>query len=175
MSRSIAATVFVLSLLFAGLAIPSLAEACSCAGPRNYKDVEPYYAEAIGRSDAAIVGVVKDVRLVDDSPDDAQGGGDEQHVFTFRVRNNYKGPGLAPRGGTIEIWTSAYGASCGLELEVGERTGLLIDKRRGKLTSLLCWQAKPGWIKRGAAAVETKAFSDQAWRRTRGAQCGGAT
>jgi hypothetical protein len=73
-----------LSLLVAALAIPATAEACSCAGPSNYKDVGPYWGKFIDVSDAAVVGVVKDVRHEGDSGNPFK----DDTVHTIRVRNN---------------------------------------------------------------------------------------
>jgi hypothetical protein len=94
MSRFIAVCLFALSLLLAALAIPATAEACSCAGPRNYKDVGPFWGKAIDYGDAAVVAVMKSTRVEGD-------GVNGNQVHEIRVRRNLKGPNLAPTGETI--------------------------------------------------------------------------
>ncbi|HKY75600.1 MAG TPA: hypothetical protein VJS45_05650, partial [Acidimicrobiia bacterium] len=122
----------VLLLTAAALVAPSLphAKACSCA----VYDVRERLPEAAG----AFVG-----RMV--SRDDPQSTGDGFSSATlvryrFLVERAVKGD--IPSG-TIDVWSSASGASCGLETPVGERTGLLLRHEDGRWLSSLCEQADP--------------------------------
>ena len=74
MSRSTAISLFVLALLLAALAAPSMAEACSCAGPGR-EGVAEFYAQSIRNSDGAVVVKVEKVRVIDD--DDSTFGDEE--------------------------------------------------------------------------------------------------
>ena len=60
-------------------------------------------------------------------------------TYLFRVEQVYKGD----LDGRAEIVTPADGASCGLELAVGERAGLLLTREGGEWRSGLCSQVDP--------------------------------
>jgi hypothetical protein len=59
--------------------------------------------------------------------------------YLFRVEQVYKGD----IDNRIEILTAADGAACGLESGVGDRLGLLLDRRGGAWRSGLCSQVDP--------------------------------
>ena len=129
---SVRRILLVLLLAAAALVAPSLphAKACSCA---TY-DVRERLPEVAG----AFVG-----RLL--SRDDPQPTGDVFSSATlvryrFQVERAVKGD--IPSG-IIEVWSSASGASCGLETPMGERTGLLLRHEDGQWRSSLCEQADP--------------------------------
>lgn len=60
--------------------------------------------------------------------------------YRFQVERAVKG-GIP--SGTIDVWSSWSGASCGLETPVGRRTGLLLRHEDGRWLSSLCEQADP--------------------------------
>lgn len=93
------------------------ARACSCALP-DARAMLP-------RADGAIV-----ARLVARRVE----GGRATHVF--RVLESVKGR----FGGTLNVVSAASGAACGLELRVGQTTGLFLQRRGGRWESSLCYQ-----------------------------------
>ena len=60
--------------------------------------------------------------------------------YRFQVERAVKGD--IPSG-TIDVWSSGSGASCGLETPVGQRAGLLLRHEDGRWLSSLCEQANP--------------------------------
>jgi hypothetical protein len=126
--RSVLAVLAVLlaagGLLIAG-AGPALA--CSC---RAGVPVE----ESLSESDAAFVGVFtgRDDPIV-------PGGLIGAVVNHFLVERSVKGD----IGERVDVQAAAGGASCGLELEVGQRTGLLLRNDAGGWSSGLCSQVEP--------------------------------
>ena len=104
--------------------------ACSC-------DADVQAAELLAKSDAAFVGVYT-------GRDDpfAQGpliSSGRRVVNHFVVERSVKGE----LGGSIDVEAAADGASCGLELERGERTGLFVRREGDSWSSSLCAQAEP--------------------------------
>jgi hypothetical protein len=97
------------------------AYACSCAplDPRS----------ALAASDGAFVGTYLERR--------ERGGGRADYVF--RVEQALKGA----LGGTAVVESADNGAACGLEVEVGQRIGLVLDRVGGTWTSNLCRQIEP--------------------------------
>ncbi len=98
------------------------AHACSCASgdPRD----------ALHDSDAAFVGALK-------SRDD---NGDGRSVYTFSVRRSIKG-GL---GSPVEVESATDGATCGFEVRVGRRIGILLHRQGdGDWSGGLCTQIDP--------------------------------
>ena len=126
--RSVLAVLMAAGGLLVVEAGPALA--CSCRA-------EVPVAEALSESDGAFVGVFT-------GRDDPLGQGD---VITsargvlnhFQVERSVKGD----IGGRVDVQAAAGGASCGLELSVGERTGLLLRRDAGSWTSSLCSQVEP--------------------------------
>ena len=120
-------TVVRLAALAACLVLAALAArvepayACSCAplDPRS----------ALAASDGAFVGTYLERR--------ERGGGRADYVF--RVERALKGA----LGGTVVVESADNGAACGLEVEVGRRIGLVLDRVGGTWTSNLCWQIEP--------------------------------
>ena len=120
-------TVVRLAALAACLVLAALAGrvepayACSCAplDPRS----------ALAASDGAFVGTYLERR--------ERGGGRADYVF--RVERALKGA----LGGTVVVESADNGAACGLEVEVGRRIGLVLDRVGGTWTSNLCWQIEP--------------------------------
>ncbi len=129
---SVRRILLVLLLTAAALVAPSLphAKACSCA----VYDVRERLPGAAG----AFVGTLM-------SRDDPQPTGNVLSSATlvryrFQVERAVKGD--IPSG-TIDVWSSGSGASCGLETPVGERAGLLLRNEDGRWLSSLCEQANP--------------------------------
>jgi hypothetical protein len=112
--RKLAALV-VLSLVAAAGAY-----ACSCAPVDLERDLPV--------ADGAMIGTVLER---------AVSGGTA--TYLFRVEQIYKGD-VESRA---EVVTPASGASCGLEVGVGERVGLLLTREGGEWRSGLCSQVDP--------------------------------
>ncbi len=97
------------------------ARACSCLPP------DPW--ALLAKTDGAFVG-----RLV--SRREADG---DRAILVFSVERAVKGE----IGDTVEIETPKSGASCGLEMPVGERIGLFLGRDGGKWFGNLCAQVAP--------------------------------
>ncbi|MEX1263927.1 MAG: hypothetical protein WEE66_08350 [Actinomycetota bacterium] len=98
------------------------AHACSCAvgDPRD----------ALHASDGAFVGALV-------SKDDIDGG---QAIYTFSVETSVKG-GLV---GSVDVESSSSRASCGFEVPLGRRIGILLHQQPdGDWTGGLCTQIDP--------------------------------
>ena len=126
--RSVLAVLLAAGGLLAVGAAPAFA--CSC---RAGVPVE----ESLAESDGAFVGVFT-------GRDDPLGQGDivssgRRVLNHFQVERPVKGD----IGERVDVQAAASGASCGLELEVGQRTGLLLRRDAGGWTSGLCSQVEP--------------------------------
>lgn len=115
---------------------------CSCVAPTE-ADLREWYAEA----DAAIVGTLVSRRNVDDGA--PKWGGDETDGFTFVVEEDFKNN----LGDRVEVRSSAYGASCGLEVGRGDRIGLFIHRSGGHWWSGLCSQVSPKQMREAATEL----------------------
>ena len=128
----------VLIVGFGALALlmPALpAAACSCA----YSDARDRLAEA----DGAIVGTLVESHPVD-PPVDNSG---EDTIYTFTVDEEVKGD----FGETLEVHAPYSGASCGIEVGIGQQTGLFLDQREdGAWASSLCAQIAPEELREAA-------------------------
>ena len=101
------------------LATAQAAHACSCA-PGDPRD-------ALHRADGAFVGTFVGRTEVDD----------QTAIYSFEVETAVKGT----IGATVDVRSSSNGASCGLEVGIGQRIGLLLDTAEdGEWTSGLCSQ-----------------------------------
>lgn len=109
-----------LAVLCAAFVLPANAAACSCRPVDLERDLP--------RADGAFVGTVLERRATEASV-----------RLLFRVEQAYKGD----IDGRIEVATARGGAACGLELAVGERVGLLLDRDGGVWRSSLCSQVDP--------------------------------
>jgi len=117
--RSAVVSVLALLLVVAGAQV---AHACSCliGDPRD----------ALHRSDGAFVGTLVERSEVDE----------QTSIFTFEVEIAVKGA----IGTTIDVRSNSKGASCGLEVEIGQRIGLLLGiDEDGAWISNLCSQIDP--------------------------------
>jgi hypothetical protein len=108
------------SLIFFSLVLSAEAYACSCRPVDLQRDLPT--------ADGAIIGTVLERRSTEASV-----------VLLFRVEQTYKGD----IDNRVEVETSRDGASCGLELAVGERVGLLLDRDGELWRSSLCSQVDP--------------------------------
>jgi hypothetical protein len=114
----------LLALLAALLGSPMrIAMACSCAIP------EP--RDALAEADAAFVG-----ELIA-APGGTNSSGEV--TWTFSVEEALKG-GL---GSTVDVKSPASGVSCGFEVAVGERVGVVLYEERGEWHGGLCSQIDP--------------------------------
>jgi hypothetical protein len=102
------------------LAVAGDALACTCAPVDLARDLP--------RADGAFVGTVLERRETEASVN-----------LLFRVEQVYKGD-ISNR---VEVETSRDGATCGLELPVGERVGLLLDREGALWRSSLCSRVEP--------------------------------
>lgn len=105
------------------------AHACSCAlgDPRD----------ALHRADGAFVGTLVQRTEVDE----------QTSIFTFEVETAVKGA-LAVE---VDVRSASSGASCGLEVGLGQRIGLLLYvKEDGAWTSNLCSQIDPDVLLKAA-------------------------
>lgn len=119
------------------------AQACSCA-PQSP-------AESLREADGAVVG-----RLVEVLPHGAL-----QAVFRYEVRRVYKGDGLPPAGGMLEVRSSRGGAACGLPRRTGRGYGLFLARRNGRWFGGLCGVVAPKRLRAAATnrlAAQRRAF-----------------
>ncbi|MGZ8782742.1 MAG: hypothetical protein ACXWZB_04510 [Gaiellaceae bacterium] len=110
----------LLAVAVASLAFAADAFACSCAPVDLERDLPG--------ADAAVIGTVLERRATDSTA-----------TYLLRVEQVYKGE----LDGRVEVVTAADGAACGLEVSVGERIGLLLDRTGGEWRSGLCQQVDP--------------------------------
>ena len=96
-------------------------QACSCVQPNPWSLMK--------EADGAFVG-----RLVD-RDDIGQG----RVRMRFDVERAVKGN----IGSTVDVVTPNNGAACGVELPIGQRTGLFLARDGGHWTGTLCWQVSP--------------------------------
>lgn len=105
--------------------------ACSCAGPL------PDPMAAVAAADGAFVGTLVDV----DDP-----GGFEEIVSSGRdVRHRFDVEGVAKGeiGPSVVVVAAAEGASCGIEVAIGQRAGLLLTRDGDRWRSGLCSKLDP--------------------------------
>ena len=117
--RSAVVPVLAFLLVVAGA---QAAHACSCliGDPRD----------ALHRSDGAFVGTLVERTEVDE----------QTSIFTFEVETAVKGT----FGAEVDVRSASNGASCGLEVDFGQRIGLFLDAADdGAWTSGLCSQIDP--------------------------------
>jgi hypothetical protein len=108
------------AVLLFSLVLAAEAYACSCRPVDLQRDLP--------RADGAIIGTVLERRVSGDTA-----------TYRFRVEQVYKGD-VENRA---EVVTPASGASCGLELEVDDRVGLLLARDGDVWRSGLCSQVDP--------------------------------
>jgi len=152
MSRLTAFSVLVLSICAAALALPAMAEACSCAGPGEDDNVDAFYANAIKQSDGAVIARVMKVRK------DENGSGssiDDERVYTLRIRRAFKHLKRFEAGSTIRIRTSTQSSACGLGLKRGAVAGFLLYRDEGQLRGGLCGLISPKTMRRAGAYLES--------------------
>ena len=139
--RSFRGLVIVMGLAAGHLALQaSPAYACSCrAGV--------LVADALAESDAAFVGVY--TGREDPFVHGELISSGRPVINHFEVERTVKGD----IGGRVDVEAAASGASCGLELEVGERTGLFLQWSGTGWRSSLCAQTEPAGLLAFAPAV----------------------
>jgi hypothetical protein len=114
------------------------AQACTC--PRL--DAR----EALSRADGAFIGTLIGRRPGPQPPPVGPTQPIGPAIFTFRVEEAVKGR----FGKSVEVWSASIGASCGLEIGVGQRIGLFLSRQEERWTSLLCWQVSPAALRDAA-------------------------
>lgn len=67
--------------------------------------------------------------------------------LTFDVERAAKGQ----IGSSVDVVTANNGAACGIELPIGQRTGLFLMRDGGRWTGTLCWQVSPDDLLAAAA------------------------
>ncbi len=107
-------------LILLSLVAAAEAYACTCRPVDLERDLPA--------ADGAMIGTVLERRSTEASV-----------VLLFRVEQVYKGD----IDNRVEVETSRDGASCGLEVGVGERIGLLLDREGELWRSGLCSQVDP--------------------------------
>jgi hypothetical protein len=110
------------------LATTAAASACTCMPVDLERDLP--------RADGAFVGTLLERR--EPPPKPIQSSGDPV-MLVFRVEQVYKGD-IENR---VEVVTARDGASCGIEAQVGDRVGLLLDRDGDKWRGGLCGQVEP--------------------------------
>jgi hypothetical protein len=127
--------------LLAGQVILSAppASACSCGGgdPR----------EGLEHADAAFTGFL--IRREEPQPKNGLLYGGQEVTWTFRVERQLKGS----IGATVDVESAWDGAACGLELDVGDRSGLFLWKEGGRWHSNLCAKVEADLLIRAAAPL----------------------
>ena len=108
------------ALMLLSLVLAAEAYACSCRPVDLQRDLP--------KADAAIIGTVLERSV-----------SGQTATYRFRVEQIYKGD-VETRA---EVVTPAGGAACGLELAVGDRVGLLLERDGGAWRSGLCSQVDP--------------------------------
>lgn len=128
--------VSLVGLAVLALLMPALpAFACSCA----YGDPR----DRLNEADAAIIGTLVESHPVD-PPVENSG---EDTIYTFTVDEEVKGD----FGDTLEVHAPYSGASCGIEVGVGQQTGLFLEQREdGAWASGLCSQIAPEELRKAA-------------------------
>lgn len=126
--RALSLTVLVLATAVLAAAVEP-ARACSCVQP------DPW--AILPKADGAFVGRLASRRETD------QG----RAVLSFSVERAVKGK----IGTTVEVTTANNSASCGIEMPVGQRTGLFLLREGGRWIGHLCWQVEPDDLLAAAA------------------------
>jgi hypothetical protein len=100
----------------------------------------------LSSAEGAFIGTLVNRRQAPQPPPTgpAQPIGDD--IFTFRVDEAVKGA----LGNTVDVWSSSSGASCGLEIGIGQRIGLFLRRQGERWTSLLCLQVSPAALRDAA-------------------------
>ena len=117
-----------LAVAAVALAGPTDARACTCAPVDLERDLPT--------ADGAIIGTLLERR---EPPSEPIQSSADPVTLVFRVEQVYKGD----VDSRVEVVTPRDGASCGLEVAVGERVGLLLDRDGGVWRSGLCSQVDP--------------------------------
>lgn len=126
-----------LAVVLGLLAVPASAQACTC--------VEPDPEQILARSEAAFIGILKSVRILDESQPLNSGA-----IFRYRVKRAY---GARP-GRYIRIVSGSSDAICGLPQQTNRKYAMGIDRRRGHWESGLCLMVKPRELREAAAGAE---------------------
>jgi len=124
--RALVLVVVVAAGIAATAAAPEPAWACSCAG-------EPAQV-LLDRADAAFVGTYVGRRPAGRGA--AVPTSADPYLYRFEVEQVVKGEVTA----VVDVLAAESGASCGIELPEGARTGLTVNAAEGRWQSSLCQQ-----------------------------------
>jgi hypothetical protein len=143
MVRRFAVTLALLSscaLLLAG-------GASACTYATDGRPYEEALAAQFRGADAAFVG--RPIAVVPLNGDEAQA---TRAIYVFLVERSLKR--RLPK--LVHVYAAIGGNLCGLQLRRGDRTGLMLDRRRGRWTSELIHQVAPRDLIRAARRVRRK-------------------
>lgn len=137
------ATLLLLVILVsvAGFVAPRPASACSCMQLDPTTGLSQYPAAFVG----TLVEVEGQVGAVLSS--------DADTIYRFEVEDWVKGD----LGEFVDIHSSANGASCGIEVGIGNRAGIFVSVRDGQYTSSLCETIDADVLLTGAEPLEVGA------------------
>ncbi|HVF52391.1 MAG TPA: hypothetical protein VNC78_02165 [Actinomycetota bacterium] len=131
-----------MKLIFAVAAIVLLtalpAKACSCA----YSDPRDRLEEA----DGAIIGTFLDRRPATEPTPGGETNSFEDTIYRFSVDEVFKGE----FGNEVEVHSASNGASCGLEVQEGQKYGLFLTMAEDAWNSNLCSQTSPEEMRKAA-------------------------
>jgi hypothetical protein len=122
------------------LGITASASACTCLPVNLERDLP--------RADGAFVGTVLGATL----------RGEAQIVYRFRVEQVYKGD----IDNRIDVVSASDSGACGLELPVGERAGLLLERDGDVWRGSLCGQVDPSELL-ALTKIDDNALPDINW------------
>ena len=125
------------------LAVASAASACSYAVPPDLTRAE-LDRQLLRGSDAAFVGRLVAIVPLGEAGAQPPGRG----AYLFRIAQKVKGD-LPFRW--VVVRATIGGSACGLEVRIGDRTGLMLDRTRRGWTSHLLLQLSPRQLIRAAA------------------------
>lgn len=129
MRRALAVAVVALGAALAAGVAPERAQACSCA--------QPDLAAGLRRADAIFVGTLLSRRVEQRTAGVPRG--DDPAYSRFRVETLIKGNLDSP----VEVVSNAAGDACGLQVQPGQRVGLLLQRADRRWRSDLCSQVEP--------------------------------
>jgi hypothetical protein len=116
------------------------AQACSCVAAGF--DARP----GLSGADAAFVGTLVARRPASPPRPGVPSSSADPDIFTFRVDDAVKGD----LGQQIDVWSARSGASCGLEVSLGQQIGLFLRRDGARWTSGLCSQVSPAALREAA-------------------------
>ena len=136
--------VIVMAGLAALAAFPSSAAACSCGTTGSPLEDAKL---TLDRSDAAFIGILKSVRVIDDGIAPGEPAPPPDAIFRYRVRRDFG----ADLGRYVRVAGGTSSAACGLPVDEGRKYAMGLTGRRGNWTSNLCSLVAPNALRQAAA------------------------